>query len=324
LVLTVHFKRFSPMGRKISHHVNFEEHLSLKPFMSEDQHGPSYSLYGIICHAGGGPNSGHYYAFVKAKDGQWWEMNDEMRSRVGSAPTNKKTAYMLFYIRNKGQGLDIAVKAPPLDQTSSAPQRNGLAAGMKKRKERDSEAGGPEDMGMKVSKPFGPLERPSTPVVPDAVTPDAKRPVNGIDPQAALIKSKIEAASAEQARRALAIIGNYNSDSDAEGKVQEKGEDLGSPTKESDRPSSPAHGPPMSSSPAIPTSSFYGTSNASKKRKSPDTTADRDHLQSNTRTRPNELTNRGTVGYRNPYNITPAPAKTYLQKKSFNRKPRGI
>lgn len=309
------------MGRKISHHVNFEEHLSLKPFMSEDQHGPSYSLYGVICHAGGGPNSGHYYAFVKAKDGQWWEMNDEMRSRVGSAPTNKKTAYMLFYIRNKGQGLDVAVKAP-LDQTSSASQRIGLAAGMKKRKERDSEVDGSEDMGVKVSKPFGPVERPSTPVVPGG-----KRPVNGIDPQAALIKSKIEAASAEQARRALAIIGNYDSDSDAEdkGKVQEeRGEDLGSPAKESERPSSQAHGPPMSSSPAIPTSSFYGTSNLSKKRKSPDTTADRDRLQSNTRTRPNESTNRCTVGYRNPYNITPAPAKTYLQKKSFNRKPRGI
>ena len=77
-----------------------------------------------------------------------------------------------------------------------------------------------EEKEGEVSKPFGPLERLLTPVVPDA-----KRPVNGIDPQAALIKSRIEAASAEQARRSLAIIGNYDSDSDTEdkGKVQTSG-----------------------------------------------------------------------------------------------------
>ncbi len=26
----------------------------------------------------GGPNSGHYYAFVKSKEGRWFEMNDDM------------------------------------------------------------------------------------------------------------------------------------------------------------------------------------------------------------------------------------------------------
>jgi len=71
LVLTVHLKRFSPLGRKIGHHVDYDEHLSMQPYMSEDQFGPTYSLYGVICHAGGGPNSGHYYAFVKGGGDLW-------------------------------------------------------------------------------------------------------------------------------------------------------------------------------------------------------------------------------------------------------------
>jgi ubiquitin carboxyl-terminal hydrolase 36/42 len=70
-VLTIHLKRFSPLGSKISHLVEYEDQLSLHPYMSQGQHGPGYSLYGVVCHAGGGPNSGHYYAFVKSRKGQW-------------------------------------------------------------------------------------------------------------------------------------------------------------------------------------------------------------------------------------------------------------
>ncbi|KDR83978.1 hypothetical protein GALMADRAFT_688867 [Galerina marginata CBS 339.88] len=147
LVLTVHLKRFSPLGRKISHPLQYDEHLSLKPFMSAGQFGPTYSLYGVICHAGGGPNSGHYYAFVKCQEGLWWEMNDEVVSKT-SLPTDKKNAYMLFYIQDKGQGLEAAVgqsnRAPP-----AGPFKNGLAAGMKKKfqKPKDIEE---EDKGVKV------------------------------------------------------------------------------------------------------------------------------------------------------------------------------
>ncbi|PCH40869.1 cysteine proteinase, partial [Wolfiporia cocos MD-104 SS10] len=99
LVLTIHLKRFSPMGRKIGHPVKYDERLSLQPIMSDGQYGPTYSLYGIISHAGGGPNSGHYYAHVKSADGHWYEMNDESVSRQFGSPTTMKNAYILFYIR---------------------------------------------------------------------------------------------------------------------------------------------------------------------------------------------------------------------------------
>ncbi|KAJ7072734.1 hypothetical protein C8F01DRAFT_972368, partial [Mycena amicta] len=105
MVLTVHLKRFTPMGRKLKHLIKYEERLSLKPYMSDGNHGPNYSLYGVICHAGSGPNSGHYYAFVKSGSGQWTEMNDEMVTNV-QTPTDLENAYILFYLREKGQALD--------------------------------------------------------------------------------------------------------------------------------------------------------------------------------------------------------------------------
>ncbi|KAA1466586.1 cysteine proteinase, partial [Dentipellis sp. KUC8613] len=99
MVLTVHLKRFSPLGRKIGHPVRYDERLSLGPYMSKGSYGPSYSLYGVISHAGGGPNSGHYYAYVKSGKGQWYEMNDDSVTRCQGAPLDKKNAYILFYIR---------------------------------------------------------------------------------------------------------------------------------------------------------------------------------------------------------------------------------
>ncbi|KDQ64359.1 hypothetical protein JAAARDRAFT_94004, partial [Jaapia argillacea MUCL 33604] len=99
LVLTVHLKRFTPLGRKIGHLVRYEERITLRPAMSEGQFGPWYSLIGVISHAGGGPNSGHYYAHVKAGNGQWFEMNDESVSRHHGVPISLKNAYILFYMR---------------------------------------------------------------------------------------------------------------------------------------------------------------------------------------------------------------------------------
>ncbi|KZT29259.1 cysteine proteinase, partial [Neolentinus lepideus HHB14362 ss-1] len=99
LVLTVHLKRFTPLGRKIGHPLKYEERLSLQPYMSDGQYGPTYSLYGVICHAGGGPNSGHYYAYVKASDDKWYEMNDDSVTPHHGTPVNVKNAYILFYMR---------------------------------------------------------------------------------------------------------------------------------------------------------------------------------------------------------------------------------
>ncbi|KAH9927232.1 cysteine proteinase [Fomitopsis serialis] len=194
LALTIHLKRFSPMGRKIGHCIKYEERLSLQPVMSEGQHGPTYSLYGVISHAGGGPNSGHYYAHVKGGDGQWYEMNDESVTRV-APPTSRQNAYILFYIRDKGQALEAAVSTPA---RVSQPAKTGLVANMKKRKTPDSES---EDSA-----------RP-------AKSKDRAKP----DPQAQMLQKKIEK---QATKNGLADLAQYSDGSDDIGeKVEEKEEE---------------------------------------------------------------------------------------------------
>ncbi|EAU84350.1 Usp36 protein [Coprinopsis cinerea okayama7 len=276
LVLTVHLKRFSPLGRKIGHPVTYDDHLSLQPFMSEGSFGPTYSLYGVICHAGGGPHSGHYYAFVKSRDGKWWEMNDEMVSPINGPPLSKKSAYVLFYMRAKGQGLEGAVKSQINGVLKEQRSKPRLSESMKAPKPKDRDADD-EDKGEKLDRPFiGPL-LPSP-----SINGDSKK-LNPVDPQAASLKSKIE-----KARSSMSTLEQYKSDdedSDKEDfgeKVEDKGEETkgeppSSPPKDVEmRPSSP-HPPPPSSSPphgasvtnGIPPTSFYGPT-PPKKRKTPD------------------------------------------------------
>ncbi|ESK95065.1 usp36 protein [Moniliophthora roreri MCA 2997] len=251
-VLTVHFKRFSPMGHKIGHAVDYEEHLSLQPYMSDGQFGPRYSLYGIICHAGGGPNSGHYYAFVKSREGKWYEMNDESVTAVGVTAPRIKNAYVLFYLKNKGQKLESVMQL-----SSSINKKSGLAIAMKKRKAREEDEN-QEDQGEKVTKPFiGPI-LPST-TSSDGSPSDAKRQkLETSDPQADSIKKKIEAAKAAQSTLS-SLAASYASDDDEP--PEEEGSKLnGLPNSSPPKPQDAVF--PTPSKPteqAIPASSFYGT-----------------------------------------------------------------
>ncbi|RDB19818.1 Ubiquitin carboxyl-terminal hydrolase 42 [Hypsizygus marmoreus] len=313
LVLTVHLKRFSPLGRKIGHHVQYDEQLSLQPYMSEGHYGPTYSLYGVICHAGGGPNSGHYYAFVKSRDGNWWEMNDESVTMIPGPPVNKKNAYMLFYLRKKGEGLEAAMNP------STGIQKPGLVAGMKKRKEREDERAGDadEDTGTKVSAPFiGPL-LPSPTVNGDVSNPKRQK-VNGIDPQAVLVKKKIEAAAA---KLALKDLDAYASDSDSD---SDKPEEIknGRPSsplasaKPSSPPrqSSPAAPPP--SSPPVPAESFYGSTNP-KKRKSYNNISEARKIDAR---QPFPIQSRSS-GYAKPLE---SPFSRKNMSSTYRRRPRGV
>jgi len=182
------------MGRKIGHQLRYDERLSLQPYMSDSSFGPSYSLFGVICHAGGGPNSGHYYAHVKDGLGSWHEMNDESVTRIGGPPLSLKNAYVLFYLRDKGQALESAILA-----AAREPLRGGLVAGMKRRKlahETD------EDTGVRTSPA---ASRPTTPTKfigpllpsPDIPSSSKKRKTSDpqSDPQAEALRKKIEAVT---------------------------------------------------------------------------------------------------------------------------------
>lgn len=222
VVLCVHLKRFSPMGRKLGQPIQYRESLSLKPYMSEGSHGPSYSLYGVICHAGSGPNSGHYFAHIKNAKGLWHEMNDDYVART-SSPTNLKNAYILFYIRDKGQGLDAALSSSSSSSMPISPliprqvlPKKGIVAGMKKRKvvESEDEDDTPSARSPKTSfiGPRLPSPHPSPSSTPadHSSTPGVKKQKpNPVDPQAEALKKKIAAASKPPASNALASLAQY-------------------------------------------------------------------------------------------------------------------
>ncbi|KAI6135060.1 cysteine proteinase [Pisolithus croceorrhizus] len=263
-VLTVHLKRFSPLGRKIGHFVHYDEHLSLQPVMSEDRYGPRYSLYGIISHAGGGPNSGHYFAHVKGANGRWFEMNDNSVSREFRPPIDMKSAYILFYIMDKGQSLDAAINNARPKASPSSSARPSIAASMKKRKVTEVD----EDVGVKVDQPFiGPL-LPSP-------TLNERSPISSPtepDPQGVTLKRKIVAATkTSDALSSLVMYGDDDSpDNPAEPKPVDSDLSTNSPTAtqpptssfpsedapEASTPSTLADTPPLS---AVNPNSFYAT-----------------------------------------------------------------
>ena len=253
-------------------------------------------------------------------------MNDELIQMTGKA-TDKKNAYMLFYIQDKGQGLEAAMRIPSSNNTLSpaVPMKNGLAAGMKKRFQKDG-GDDDEDKGVKVSPPF------IGPVIPSplAVKDDIRSPV--IDPQALSLKSKIKAVARDNARRTLENLGDYDSDDSlivvendqdekmgVESKGKQKDHDRITSDNAAERASSPISSPPtvITSSLAdrspVPAASFYASSsfNKSKKRKFPD--FGMEHYNTPKKmSNPNEAR---TAGYHyagtNPFNSRP---KTYSKK----------
>ena len=291
--------------------------------MSAGSFGPTYSLYGVICHAGGGPNSGHYYSYVKSREGDWLEMNDESVT-PSKVPVNRKSAYMLFYIQSKGQGLEAAVKAPLLGLKGTA-TKNGLAAGMKKKFQRSKETDDEEDTGVKVDTKFiGPM-LPSAEITPRK-SPSA--PTSPIDPQAASLRAKIDAISKKETNQALAALENYDSGTssgkenesqrppnglekeiktkidDVKGKPNEDVVDDNSTTRPSSPPPSslPPSSPSFKPSAVISAESFYSNLNGNhKKRKSGGNTESNNRYQFK---RPCTPLQSRTNGYitSNPYN----------------------
>ena len=316
VALTIHLKRFSPLGRKIGHPVRYDERLSLAHVVSEGQYGPSYSLYGVISHAGSGPNSGHYYAYVKASNGQWYEMNDDLVTRHPTPPTGLKNAYILFYMRERGQALQAAV-------TSGSPGQpltpHGIKSKVKKRKISDSDSDGSE----KRNQPFiGPLLPPST--TPKPVPSVLPAPAPARDPQADLLKRKIEAASkptVPKPSNALLSLSQYADDDD-----DDDTEDIGvrveasslTPNKALPTPPTPI----APSIPSIPPSKFYGNSPSvlDTKRKLQD---DDEPFQRPSVRRPKtqgSITHLRTFGHRNPYVRTTSSVKNSMQGRHGKKK----
>ena len=92
-------------NRKNNCEVQFEEKLLINEYIDDECQGGNkyvYHLYGVGCHAGN-INYGHYYAYIKINNKDWYEFNDSKVNYIGgSIETTSKYVYVLFYkIRKK-------------------------------------------------------------------------------------------------------------------------------------------------------------------------------------------------------------------------------
>uniref|UniRef100_A0A8C9S8N9 Ubiquitin carboxyl-terminal hydrolase n=1 Tax=Scleropages formosus TaxID=113540 RepID=A0A8C9S8N9_SCLFO len=115
-VLTIFLNRFANYyGDKITKDVRYPEYLDIRPFMSQCDGEPlHYLLYAVLVHTGSNCYSGHYYCYVKASDGQWYQMNDASVTISDIRTVLNQQAYILFYIRGKerkGTGKGTAAAA---------------------------------------------------------------------------------------------------------------------------------------------------------------------------------------------------------------------
>ncbi|CAB1350138.1 unnamed protein product, partial [Coregonus sp. 'balchen'] len=58
-----------------------------------------YGLYAVLVHSGYSCHAGHYYCYVKASNGQWYQMNDSMVHSSNIKVVLNQQAYVLFYLR---------------------------------------------------------------------------------------------------------------------------------------------------------------------------------------------------------------------------------
>uniref|UniRef100_A0A4X1UJ15 ubiquitinyl hydrolase 1 n=1 Tax=Sus scrofa TaxID=9823 RepID=A0A4X1UJ15_PIG len=103
-VLTLSLKRFANFsGGKITKEVGYPEFLNIRPYMSQSNGEPVlYGLYAVLVHSGYSCHAGHYYCYVKASSGQWYQMNDSLVHASNIKVVLNQQAYVLFYLRIPG------------------------------------------------------------------------------------------------------------------------------------------------------------------------------------------------------------------------------
>ncbi|XP_037348475.1 ubiquitin carboxyl-terminal hydrolase 36 isoform X2 [Talpa occidentalis] len=127
-VLTLSLKRFANFsGGKITKDVGYPEFLNIRPYMSQSSGDPvMYGLYAVLVHSGYSCHAGHYYCYVKASNGQWYQMNDSLVHSSNVKVVLNQQAYVLFYLR-----IPSSKKSPEgciSRSVSSLASHHGLAA----------------------------------------------------------------------------------------------------------------------------------------------------------------------------------------------------
>ena len=99
-ILIIFFKRFNNSLMKKNDLVEFpEENLDMSKYIcGYNKSKYKYDLYGVSNH-GGGLGGGHYWAYCKNNDGNWYKFNDAVVSTLKKEKVVSNEAYCLFYKR---------------------------------------------------------------------------------------------------------------------------------------------------------------------------------------------------------------------------------
>jgi len=98
-ILVVFFKRFNSNGAKLNNYVDFPlKDLNMSKYVSG--YNKSNSIYDLIAVSNheGGCNGGHYFAYCKNADGNWYKFNDNVVSTLQTSRVVSSSAYCLFYV----------------------------------------------------------------------------------------------------------------------------------------------------------------------------------------------------------------------------------
>ncbi|KAM6245286.1 ubiquitin carboxyl-terminal hydrolase 36 [Porphyrio hochstetteri] len=174
-VLTLSLKRFNSFsGDKITKDVGYPEFLNIRPYMSRNKgESVTYGLYAVLVHSGYSCHAGHYYCYVKASNGQWYQMNDDMVRLSNIKVVLNQQAYLLFYVRVSNP--KKSMEQPGVKAASSLP---GRAAGVSNQVKK------PKVNGCFTSPPMG--QRPTVPPgkkVPEEVGVPVARSTSGMRPK---------------------------------------------------------------------------------------------------------------------------------------------
>ncbi|XP_065496248.1 ubiquitin carboxyl-terminal hydrolase 36-like [Caloenas nicobarica] len=168
-VLTLALKRFADFtGGKITKDVGYPELLNIRPYTSQTSGDPvMYGLYAVLVHSGYSSHAGHYYCYVKASNGQWYQMNDNVVRPSNIKVVLNQQAYVLFYLRIPSPGKSS--EGPISKAASSLPGRIKLPSGSPSPKlalkGRNAAAAFPGDAAQRPKKPLS----SQLPVAPRAV-----------------------------------------------------------------------------------------------------------------------------------------------------------
>ncbi|KAM6071147.1 ubiquitin carboxyl-terminal hydrolase 36-like [Chlamydotis macqueenii] len=126
-ILVLKLKRVAG-GGKITKNVPYPQLLNVRPYMSQENGDPVvYGLYAVLVHAGTSSQSGHYYCHVKASNGQWYQMDDDLVRPSNISVVLAQQAYLLFYRRIPSP--KKSPEGPMAKAASSRPGRTGAVCG---------------------------------------------------------------------------------------------------------------------------------------------------------------------------------------------------